>query len=275
MKIQGKTKKQRPASDVFLDHGEPTMTDDEDDEEDNISNLQPPSSHLSGGSCPPGVSSFPGGSNPPDVSHLPGGSNPPGVSHLHDDVVEDPQASRFDVRKLMTGGIKVEHLQDLKAAAKMLDELRRGHNDNEELLDLTELKLNVSNAKTLEEMVAKLGTSEEALRMMARVVEDRVLEELLTLSAAEDRILLSEFPNSQTQNFFAEVVKLAKRKSPITLSFLLKLITKDNTAEVEPCHVVSVATVFSILCSCVDKSNNALLKINSLQLKMDGITAQW
>ena len=110
---------------------------------------------------------------------------------------------------------------------------------------------------------------------MARVVEDRVFEELLSLNTTEDRILLSEFPNSQSQNFFAEVVKLAKRKSPVTLSFLLKLISKDSSVNVEPCHVVTIATVFAHLCSCVDKSNNALQKINSLQLKMHGTSAQW
>ena len=189
----------------------------------------------------------------------------------------DPQASRFDVRKLMSGGIKVNHLKDLQSAAEMLDGLRREklQTDVQEKLDLMEVKLSLTTANTMEELVTKLGTNDEALRVMARVVEDRVLEELLTLNSSEDRILLSEFPNSQSQNFFAEVVKLAQRRSPIALSFLLKLITKDNCADIEPCHVISVATVFSHLCACVDKSNNALLKIQSLQLKMDGVTEQW
>ena len=177
----------------------------------------------------------------------------------------------------MTGGLKVNHLKDLKSAAKALDDLRREQNydDIQEKLDLLEVKLSVANANTLEELVTKLGTNDDALRMMARVVEDRVLEELLSLNTTEDRILLSEFPNSQSQNFFAEVVKLAKRKSPVTLSFLLKLISKDSSVNVEPCHVVTIATVFAHLCSCVDKSNNALQKINSLQLKMHGTSAQW
>ena len=199
--------------------------------------------------------------------------------HLLDQGVSaaDPQASRFDVRKLMSGGIKVNHLKDLQSAAEMLDGLRREklQTDVQEKLDLMEVKLSLTTANTMEELVTKLGTNDEALRVMARVVEDRVLEELLTLNSSEDRILLSEFPNSQSQNFFAEVVKLAQRRSPIALSFLLKLITKDNCADIEPCHVISVATVFSHLCACVDKSNNALLKIQSLQLKMDGVTEQW
>ena len=101
MKNVGERKKPRPASDVFLEDGDPSLTGDEEDDL--------------------GV-----------------------VSHLPADAEQDPQASRFDVRKLMTGGINVDHLKDLKNAAKMLDELRRSQNDQQELLDLTELKLNVS-----------------------------------------------------------------------------------------------------------------------------------
>ena len=194
---------------------------------------------------------------------------------LQGDLGDNQQAScRFDVKKLMAGGVKVHHERDLREAARSLDALRRGEDQAEitEKVDLMGLKFQMSNARTIEEMVQELGTSPEALRVMARVIEDRVLEELLLLNSTEDRILLSEFPNSLSENFVAEVIKLASRKSPVTLSFLLKLITKDTSSNVEPCHVISVATIFSHLCSCVDKSNNALLKINSLQLKMDGLT---
>jgi len=100
---------------------------------------------------------------------------------------------------------------------------------------------------------------------MARCVEERVLEELMLLSTDEEGIKLSEFPNNQAENFFVEVVHLAGKKSPITLSFLLKLILKDNSCNVEPSHVISVATVFAHLAHLVDKSNNPLLKINALQ----------
>lgn len=185
----------------------------------------------------------------------------------------DPTSSRFDVRNLLTEGVKVNHLKDLKSAARMLDELRSANDDGvEENLDLVEMKLNLSTSKTIEEMVSKLGTSEEALRAMASVVENRVLEELLTLSSGESKIPLSEWPNSLKENFFCEVVKLATRKSPVTLSFLLRLVVKDRAANVEPAHVVSVATVFAHLAQLVDRSNNALQKINSLHLKMENTT---
>lgn len=182
-------------------------------------------------------------------------------------------SSRFDVRNLLSDGVKVHHLQDLRSAARLLDEIRQQSDDEvESELDLAETKMLLSNAKSMKEMVKTLGTSEEALRAMASVVEDRALEELLTLSSGEEKIPLSDWPNSLHENFFAEVVKLAHRKSPVSLSFLLRLVIKDKAANVEPSHVVSVATVFSHLAQLVDSSNNVLAKINALHLKMENTT---
>lgn len=179
----------------------------------------------------------------------------------------------FDVRNLFPGGVKLNHLSELQAAAKLLDQLRTGSGQVEtDAAALAELKLNLSLAESIDEMVLRLGTNDEAMSAMARLVEEKVLEELLTLGADEEGIKLSEWPNSQKENFFVEVVKLANRKSPITLAFLVRLLLKDDSSNVEPSHVVSIATVFSHLAHLVDKSNNVLQKINAMQLKLDGLS---
>ena len=204
------------------------------------------------------------------------GSGPSAVDGQGQDQEGDAEqggGGRFDVRNLLSDGVKVEHLKDLRSAARLLDEIRQqGGDEVESELDLAEKKMELANAKSMQEMVSMLGTSEEALRAMASVVEDRALEELLTLSSGEDKIPLSDWPNSLHENFFAEVVRLAHRKSPVTLSFLLRLVIKDKTSNVEPSHVVSVATVFAHLAQLVDSSNNVLAKINSLHLKMENTT---
>ena len=201
-----------------------------------------------------------------DDSHLPGqGDRQPSG---------DASQNRFNVRNLLTDGVKVNHRKDLQLAAEMLDELRRSNDDIQSEVSLSEMKVNLSTSKSIEEMVKVLGTNEDAITAMGQVIEDRVLEELLTLSAGESQITLSEWPNNLQKNFFAEVIRLAIRKSPVTLSFLLKLIVKDTGSNVEPSHVISIATVFSHLASLVDKSNNALQKIQTLQMKMNHMTAK-
>lgn len=204
------------------------------------------------------------------------GSGPSAVDGQGQDKEGDTEqggGGRFDVRNLLSDGVKVEHLKDLRSAARLLDEIRQqGGDEVESELDLAEKKMELANAKSMQEMVKLLGTSEEALKAMASVVEDRALEELLTLSSGEDKIPLSDWPNSLHENFFAEVVRLAHRKSPVTLSFLLRLVIKDKSSNVEPSHVISVATVFAHLAQLVDSSNNVLAKINSLHLKMENTT---
>ena len=204
------------------------------------------------------------------------GSGPSAVDGQGQDKEGDTEqggGGRFDVRNLLSDGVKVEHLKDLRSAARLLDEIsQQGGDEVESELDLAEKKMELANAKSMQEMVKLLGTSEEALKAMASVVEDRALEELLTLSSGEDKIPLSDWPNSLHENFFAEVVRLAHRKSPVTLSFLLRLVIKDKSSNVEPSHVISVATVFAHLAQLVDSSNNVLAKINSLHLKMENTT---
>ena len=72
----------------------------------------------------------------------------------HDLPVVDGQgnsgSSRFDVRNLLSDGVKVHHLKDLQAAARLLDELRQQDDDAvEHELDLSELKLELSASDRL------------------------------------------------------------------------------------------------------------------------------
>ena len=107
---------------------------------------------------------------------------------------------------------------------------------------------------------------------MGRLVEDRYLEELLNLSAAEGPLPLSDWPNNINKNWFSEVVKFAHEHSPVTLSFILKITKKEVDSNVSPSDVVSIATIYAQLAHLVDKSNSVLAKINTIQLKLDGCT---
>ena len=179
----------------------------------------------------------------------------------------------FQVGNLLPEEIKVNHVGELRAAAKMLDQIRAETGPIErENAKLAALKVKISLAQSIDEMVTTLGTEEEGLAAMSRFVQERLLEEMLTLGTGDERIVLSEWPNSQKSNFFCEVIKLAHHKSPMTLSFLLRLLIKDDSSNIEPSHVVSIATLFSQLAYMVDRSHNTLLKINAMQLKLDGLT---
>ena len=144
-------------------------------------------------------------------------------------------SSRFILNNLVRSGIKVDHNKVLKDTASMLDTFRLRENEPEfEEARLAMLKLDLSNATSVQEMVATIGTSEEGLQAMAQRVEDRCFEELVTLSAKEGPLPLADWPNSTSENWFSEVIKFGLRNSPVTLSLVLRMAVKDLETNIQP-----------------------------------------
>lgn len=137
---------------------------------------------------------------------------------------------------------------------------------------LIELRSQLSSANSLEEMVLLIGGSLEGRQAMSRVVQEYCLQELLTLSSVEGDRPLVDWPNNLNRNWFCEVVRCAADHSPITLALLLRLTVKETASNVQPRHVLNIATVFSQIAMMVDQKNNSLVKINTLQLKLHGLT---
>ena len=109
---------------------------------------------------------------------------------------------------------------------------------------------------------------------MGQKVEDRCFQELLSISAADGPLPLSEWPNDRAKNWFAQVVRFAKNFSPFTLSLLLRLTVHSEEENIGARHVVSLASLYGLLAAQVDRTNNVLSKLNTLQLKMDGCTEE-
>lgn len=145
------------------------------------------------------------------------------------------QTCRFNLQNLIRSGVKLDHKKILEDTACMLDTFRLRESQPEfEEARLAKLKLDLTNSATLEEMAVTMGTMPEGLQAMAQVVEEHCLQELLTLSAQEGPLPLSEWPNSGCENWFSEVVKFAMRNSPVTLSLILRMSVKDLDSNVTP-----------------------------------------
>ena len=150
--------------------------------------------------------------------------------------------SRFNLQNLVNSGVKLDHEQILEETASMLDKFRLRENEEEfEPAKLAKLKIDLQNSSTLDDLVATVGATTEGLQSMGRLIEDHCLQELLTLSATEGPLPLSEWPNSMTENFFSEVIKFAIKNSPVTLSLILRLAVKDFDTNVQPrCFVATL-----------------------------------
>ena len=112
------------------------------------------------------------------------------------------QTSRFNLQNLIRSGVKLDHKKILEETANMLDTFRLRESEPEfEEARLAKLKLDLKTAASLEEMAVAMGTIPEGLQAMAQVVEDHCLQELLTLSAKEGPLPLSEWPNNTSENW--------------------------------------------------------------------------
>ena len=145
------------------------------------------------------------------------------------------EGSRFNLKNLVKPGIKLDHKRILEETASMLDDFRLQQNGEEfEAARLAKLKIDLMNSSSLDELVETVGASPQGLQAMGSVIEQHCLQELLLLSASEGPAPLSEWPNSMCHNWFSEVVKVAVRNSPITLSLILRLAVKDLETNVQP-----------------------------------------
>ena len=176
----------------------------------------------------------------------------------------------FNMTHLMTPSAKVDHRKELEIAAKELDQFRSNGPRLTDSAALKALKDKVATASTVGEMVRMLGATEEGMKEMGQKVEDVCFQELLSIGAAEGPLPLSEWPNDRAKNWFAQVVGFAQKFSPVTLSFLLRLTVHSQEENIGARHVVCLASMYGLLAAQVDRTNNVLSKLNTLQLKMDG-----
>ena len=180
----------------------------------------------------------------------------------------------FNMSHLMTPSVKVDHQKELECAAQELDQFRRNGPRVDDSAAFAALKEKVATASTVSEMVSMLGATVEGLKEMGQKVEDACFQELLSVGAAEGPLPLSEWPNDRAKNWFAQVVRFAQKFSPVTLSFLLRLAVHSEEENIGAQHVISLASTYALLAAQVDRTNNVLSKLNTLQLKMDGCTEE-
>ena len=187
--------------------------------------------------------------------------------------VDGRKVNSFTFENLIKSGVHLDDKKILQDTVAELDAFRLGVDQTElEEVRLAEVRLQLINADSLKDMVAVVGSCPEGRLAMTRAVSDYFMQELLTLSSMEGPLPLSDWPNSLNSNWFSDVVRFAAIHSPLTLSLLVRLCVKEMSRNVQERHVINVATVYSQIAMMVDKKNNALTKINTLQMKLQGLT---
>ena len=93
--------------------------------------------------------------------------------------------AKFNMDNLLTRGVEVDHKAVLEQTAKVLDQFRHSQLPVQDEGLLTQLKTDIADSSSLEEIVAKVSAFPGALVEMTRVVEDGSFEELVLVSRAQ------------------------------------------------------------------------------------------
>ena len=82
-----------------------------------------------------------------------------------------------------------------------------------------------------------------------------------------------EFPVSVNENCYCQVVEYGMERCPRLISMVIALVVKREEP-VLPKDVLRIATLFSNLCYVVNRDVNAIIKLRSLTMQVDGLTNQ-
>jgi hypothetical protein len=105
--------------------------------------------------------------------------------------------------------------------------------------------------------------------MMGRLSQDICFAEISKIDTHSGP--LAEFPPSVNSNMYCKVIEFAMKETPRTLEWLFHFVVKEGNT-VRPSHVIKLATLFANLCFSTNRNLNAVIKMRSLNLQLDGLT---
>ena len=82
---------------------------------------------------------------------------------------------------------------------------------------------------------------------------------------------LVDFPTSINHNIYCEISDYGVLNCPRLYFFIINMVVRRGEP-VLPVHVLQSATIFSIICNAANRDLDALVKLGSLSLQVDGLT---
>ena len=176
------------------------------------------------------------------------------------------------VRKLtLNDSIAINHKVSLLETAKILNDRRRSLVDiGDDDLNFVNLKSRIDATENWDELIRILNANCLIQKRLGGIAQSKMLEQLLKISSVPENPL-REFPMDVNRNHYSDIVGFALAHTPDVLDLILKLSTR-NEVPVSESDVVRCAYIFSTLASAVNRNNNALKKMNSVNTKTNGLT---
>ena len=160
-----------------------------------------------------------------------------------------------------------DHKKLLSNAAKQVDKFRPS-NGNQTPSSFEQLKKKLCDASDMEDIVHCLTEDQQGILALRSSFSDMCLAEI---SQMDKNGPLVEFPPSVNENVYSKVVEYGMLACPQLITMAINLVVKKEDP-VLPSDVLKIATLFSTMCYSTNHNINALVKLRSINLQMDGLT---
>ena len=194
------------------------------------------------------------------------GSNSSSLCSELTDLREDP--NRTIVERLTRSAETPDHKKLLSKSSQKIDKFRI--NDGFKTPDnFEDLKEKVCSSVDLRDLLAILNEETKVVDAFNIMLSDTCLAEISRLDSKVGPLV--EFPASVNHNLYCETVEFGMNKCPSLVMFVINMVVKRGEP-VLPSDVFKIATLFSSICYVANKDLDALVKLRSLTLQVDGLS---
>ena len=207
------------------------------------------------------------------VSSVTSNSNIINRDKLAEALVAKPLHEQRDVVELLTRDTDkmVDHRKLLSNTSRQIDTFRSKDGPYHASESFQDLKKKLSSASDLRDIVAFLSEDQDATEALTEMLSDMCLAEICQIDTKRGPLV--EFPSSVNENVYCKIVEQGMICCPHLITMIINLVVRKGEP-VLPSHVLKIATMFSSLCHLANNNLDALVKMRSLTMQMDGLNNQ-
>ena len=162
----------------------------------------------------------------------------------------------------------LDHKKLLSTTSRQLDDFRQ--NDRYKTPeDFAELKQKVFSSPDLRAMLTIFNNETSVLDALNLMFSDTCSAEISRINMKSGPLV--EFPSSINENLYCKTVEFGMQECPTLVNFIVNMVVRRGEP-VLPSDVLKIATLYSSICYVANHDLDALVKLRSLTLQVDGLT---
>ena len=181
----------------------------------------------------------------------------------------DAEMESLSIVERLTRNTEVcDHRKMMSKTSKLLDDFRLndGYKDPDNFADLKE---KLSSSVDFKDMMKIMNSDKTVVEAVNLVFSDTCLTEISLIDTKKGP--LADFPSSVNHNVYCKVVEYAIKMCPNLVNFVINMVVRRGEP-ILPSDVMKVSTLFSSICYVANQNLDAMIKLRSLALQMDGLS---